>query len=39
MSMLMMPTTPSLPKSCEVPRDSQMMLEWIWAPDSTVLKG
>ncbi len=39
MSTLMSPTMPSLPKSCEVPRDSQMMLELIWAPDSTVLNG
>ncbi len=39
MSTLMRPTTPSLPKRRDVPRDSQMMLEWICAPDSTVLKG
>ncbi len=39
MSTLMSPVMPSLPKSCELPRDSQMMLLWIWAPDSTVLNG
>ena len=39
MSTLMRPTTPSLPKSCALPRDSQMMLLLIWAPDSTVLNG
>ena len=37
MSTLMSPVMPSLPKSCELPRDSQMMLLLIWAPDSTVL--
>ena len=39
MSTLASPTTPSLPNSCEVPRDSQMMLLCTWAPESTVLNG
>ena len=39
MSTLMSPVMPSLPNSCALPRDSQMMLLLIWAPASTVLFG
>jgi len=38
-SMLMSPTTPSLPNTREAPRDSQMMLELTCAPVSTRLNG
>ena len=38
-STLISPCTPSRPKMREPPRDSQIRLEWICAPDSTSLYG